>query len=154
MFSIVKLDVFFLIIIILYYFLDLIIFNYVFVEQPVYNKDDFFDTISSNSFNNEQNGRTRYSEQVKIDTEVIPFPCFLWCILNLEIFINMVAYLLLQTFGTFSRYRGGRGGRGPGRGGRGRGGYYGRDYGRDYGRGGYGYNGRGRGRGMSSQGPQ
>ncbi|KAL6190256.1 hypothetical protein ACLB2K_036654 [Fragaria x ananassa] len=95
--------------------------------KPVYNKDDFFDTISSNSFNNEQNGRTRYSEQVKIDTE---------------------------TFGTFSRYRGGRGGRGPGRGGRGRGGYYGRDYGRDYGRGGYGYNGRGRGRGMSSQGPQ
>ncbi|XP_024193901.1 protein decapping 5 isoform X2 [Rosa chinensis] len=94
--------------------------------KPVYNKDDFFDTISSNSFNNEQNGRTRYSEQIKIDTE---------------------------TFGTFSRYRGGRGGRGPGRGGRGRGGYYGRDYGRDYGRG-YGYVGRGRGRGMSSQGPQ
>ncbi|XP_050372640.1 protein decapping 5 isoform X2 [Argentina anserina] len=94
-----------------------------FDAKPVYNKDDFFDTISSNSFNNEQNGRTRYSEQVKIDTE---------------------------TFGTFSRYRGGRGGRGPGRGGRGRGGYYGRDYGR----GGYGYVGRGRGRGMSSQGPQ
>ncbi|KAK9934835.1 hypothetical protein M0R45_021964 [Rubus argutus] len=86
--------------------------------KPVYNKDDFFDTISSNSFNNEQNGRTRYSEQIKIDTE---------------------------TFGTFTRYRGGRGGRG----GRGRGGYYGRDYGR-----GYGYVGRGRGRGMSSQGPQ
>lgn len=44
------------------------------MQQPVYNKDDFFDTISSNSFNNEQNGRTRYSEQIKIDTEVIsPF---------------------------------------------------------------------------------
>lgn len=121
------------------------------MQQPVYNKDDFFDTISSNSFNNEQNGRTRYSEQIKIDTEVI-FPSFFVVvvrILNLEIFINMVAYLLLQTFGTFTRYRGGRGGRGPGRGGRGRGGYYGRDYGR-----GYGYVGRGRGRGMSSQGPQ
>lgn len=45
------------------------------MQQPVYNKDDFFDTISSNSFNNEQNGRTRYSEQIKIDTEVI-FPLF------------------------------------------------------------------------------
>lgn len=45
---------------------------------------------------------------------------------------------LLQTFGEFSRYRGGgRGGRGSYRGGRSRGGGY-------YGRGGYGYGGRGR----------
>ncbi|KAM0983661.1 hypothetical protein PS2_010932 [Malus domestica] len=87
--------------------------------KPVYNKDDFFDTISCNSTSHDQNGRTRYSEQIKIDTE---------------------------TFGAFSRYRGGRGGRGPGRGGRGRGGYYGRGYG-----GGGGYVPRGRGRAMPTR---
>ncbi|MED6132770.1 hypothetical protein PIB30_021897 [Stylosanthes scabra] len=59
-------------------------------------------------------GRVRYSEQIKIDTE---------------------------TFGDFSRHRGGWGGRGE----RSRGGgYYGRGYG-------YGYAGRGRGRGMSNR---
>ncbi|KAI9116227.1 hypothetical protein K1719_013157 [Acacia pycnantha] len=64
-------------------------------------KDDFFDTLSCNSLDHyPQNGRTRYSEQVKIDTE---------------------------TFGDFVRPRGGRGGRGllRGGGGRSRGGYYG-----------------------------
>ncbi|KAK7309989.1 hypothetical protein RJT34_07166 [Clitoria ternatea] len=71
-----------------------------FEVKAVYNKDDFFDSLSSNVHDSSsQNGRTRYSEQIKIDTE---------------------------TFGDFVRHRGGRGGRGPGRGGRSRGGYYGR----------------------------
>ncbi|KAI3796208.1 hypothetical protein L1987_38874 [Smallanthus sonchifolius] len=73
--------------------------------KPVYSKDDFFDTLSCNSNDNRSNnGRTRFSEQMKLDTE---------------------------TFGEFSRYRGGgRGGRGLYRGGRSRGGgYHGRGYG-------------------------
>ncbi|KAL6958586.1 Protein decapping 5 [Sarracenia purpurea var. burkii] len=88
------------------------------LAKPVYNKDDFFDSLSCNAIDHDSNnGRTRFSEQMKIDTE---------------------------TFGEFSRYRGGRGGRRPGRRGRSRGTYYGR---------GYGYIGRGRGRGMSSRAP-
>ncbi|KAL1564912.1 protein decapping 5-like isoform X1 [Salvia divinorum] len=59
--------------------------------KPIYNKDDFFDSLSSNALNNDRNhGRTRYSEQIKLDTE---------------------------TFGEYSRYRVGRGGRGQYRGG-------------------------------------
>ncbi|KAL8161097.1 hypothetical protein V2J09_012586 [Rumex salicifolius] len=68
--------------------------------QPVYKKDDFFDTLTSNSFDNgSRNGRNRFSEQTRFDNE---------------------------QQGNFSRYRGGQGGRGPGYGGYQRGGYYGR----------------------------
>ncbi|KAF5192947.1 decapping [Thalictrum thalictroides] len=72
-------------------------------NKPVYVKDDFFDTLSCNALDHaSRGGRTRFSEQRKIDTE---------------------------TFGDFPRQWGGRGGRGPGRGGRSRGPYYGRGYG-------------------------
>lgn len=73
-----------------------------FGTKHVYVKDDFFDTLSCNANNQTNNGRIKFSEQLKIDTE---------------------------TFGNFPRnrpaYRGGRGVRG----GRGRGSYYGRGYG-------------------------
>ncbi|KAH7650977.1 protein LSM14 protein [Dioscorea alata] len=72
--------------------------------KPGYVKDDFFDSLSCNTLDRGQrNGRTKFSEQLKIDTE---------------------------TFGDFQRHRlnrgGGRGFRG---GGRSRGSYYGRGYG-------------------------
>ncbi|GMH27183.1 hypothetical protein Nepgr_029026 [Nepenthes gracilis] len=84
--------------------------------KPVYKKDDFFDSLSCNFLGNgSRNGRFRFSEQMRIDTE---------------------------TFGDLSSHRGGRGGRGPGRGGRSRGGFYGRGYGYGYC---HSYVGRGRG---------
>ncbi|KMZ73053.1 Protein decapping 5 [Zostera marina] len=72
--------------------------------KPVYVKDDFFDTLSCNSLGT-GNERTKYSEQMKLDTE---------------------------TFGEFPRHHPNRGGRGY-RGGRTRGFYYGRGGGGGYG---------------------
>ncbi|KAL5225934.1 hypothetical protein ABZP36_012573 [Zizania latifolia] len=72
--------------------------------KPMYVKGDFFDSLSCNTFDNGGgNGRIKFSEQRKIDTE---------------------------TFGDSARHRpmGMRGGRGPRGGPRGRG-YYGRGYG-------------------------
>ncbi|OAY77709.1 Protein decapping 5 [Ananas comosus] len=89
--------------------------------KPVYVKDDFFDSLSCGSMDRgARNGRTRFSEQLRIDTE---------------------------TFGDFPRHRpmrggGGRGYRGGG-GGRAQGFYGRRGYG--YMGRGYGYMGRGRG---------
>ncbi|PKU77042.1 Protein decapping 5 [Dendrobium catenatum] len=37
--------------------------------KPVYVKDDFFDTLSRNTNDQTSNGRIKYSEQLKIDTE-------------------------------------------------------------------------------------
>ncbi|ONK81364.1 uncharacterized protein A4U43_C01F28260 [Asparagus officinalis] len=73
--------------------------------KPVYVKDDFFDTLSSNTLDRDSQGRRmKFSEQMKIDTE---------------------------TFGDFPRHRPHRGGGGRGfrGGGRARGSYYGRGYG-------------------------
>ncbi|KAJ6795770.1 protein decapping 5-like isoform X1 [Iris pallida] len=81
-----------------------------FDAKPVYVKDDFFDTISCNTLDRggRNRGSTRFSEQLKIDTE---------------------------TFGDFPRHRGSRGGGRGFRGGRARGSYYGRGYGYGGGRG-------------------
>lgn len=124
--------------------------------QPVYNKDDFFDSLSSNALdNNDPNhGRTRYSEQMKLDTEVRPrFSCDS-CNTSLKSVAGLFHFIFksTQTFGDFSRYRGGRGSRGPGRGGgRFHGSYHGRGYGGYGGYSGYGYGGRGRGRGAQNR---
>ncbi|CAL5399553.1 unnamed protein product [Camellia sinensis] len=41
-----------------------------FEMKPNYNKDDFFDSLSCNALDHDSNnGRTRFSEQMKIDTE-------------------------------------------------------------------------------------
>ncbi|KAE8022126.1 hypothetical protein FH972_007956 [Carpinus fangiana] len=83
--------------------------------KPVYVKDDFFDSLSCDALDREsRNGRTKFSDQLRKDSE---------------------------TFGYLPRPWGGRG---PYRGGRSRGGYYGRGYGYGYvGRGrGHSYQGR------------
>lgn len=84
--------------------------------KPVYVKDDFFDSLSCDALDRgSRNGRTKFSEQLRKDSE---------------------------TFGYLPRQWGNRGGRGAGWGGRSRGGYYGRGYG-NAGRGrGYNYSSR------------
>jgi protein LSM14 len=84
--------------------------------KPVYVKDDFFDSLSCDALDRgSRNGRTKFSEQLRKDSE---------------------------TFGYLPRQWGNRGGRGAGWGGQSRGGYYGRGYG-NAGRGrGYNYSSR------------
>jgi protein LSM14 len=48
-------------------------------EKPVYVKDDFFDSLSCNTIDNGgRNGRVKFSEQRKIDTEVLTETLNLW----------------------------------------------------------------------------
>ncbi|XP_022731306.1 protein decapping 5-like isoform X2 [Durio zibethinus] len=71
--------------------------------KPVYVKDEFFDSLSCNTFDREpKQGRSKFSEQKKLDVE---------------------------TFGGFRINHGGHGDRGIGRGGWSRGSRYGRGYG-------------------------
>jgi hypothetical protein len=45
------------------------------VLQPVYVKDDFFDSLSCDALDREsRNGRTKFSEQLRKDSEVF-LPC-------------------------------------------------------------------------------
>ncbi|XP_007036409.2 PREDICTED: protein decapping 5 [Theobroma cacao] len=70
--------------------------------KPVYVKDEFFDSLSSNTFDHKpKKGRSKFSEQKKLDAE---------------------------TFGGFHINRGGHGGRRAGHGGWSRGSRYGRGY--------------------------
>lgn len=69
--------------------------------QPAYSKDEFFDTISCNSLNRGQrNAQYRFSERMKLDTEVW---LFLWIYYNLymhcyEISFEIIYSLFYLTF--------------------------------------------------------
>lgn len=113
--------------------------------QPVYVKDDFFDSLSSGTFGRGgPNGRGRPSERRRVDTEVHEPPLF-YLYSRVSVVTALLIVIGVQTFGEFPRhrqpYRGGaRGYRG---GGRSRGSYYGgRGYG-NTGMGGYGNTGTG-----------
>ncbi|KAL1810464.1 hypothetical protein ACET3Z_027454 [Daucus carota] len=94
--------------------------------KPVYVKDDFFDSLSSNTTGGSHRGRSIFSEEKKLNTE---------------------------TFGNSARHRVGHGGRGYGRSGYGfdRGGHGFDRRGHGLGRDGYGYNRVGGGYGHGGQ---
>lgn len=51
-------------------------YNVVFCLHPAYHKDDFFDAISCNSIGyGDRNGQNRFSDGVRLDSEVMPIPC-------------------------------------------------------------------------------
>lgn len=63
---------------------------YFLLLQPVYVKDDFFDSLSCDSLGGgSRNGRTRFSEQMRRDTEVLYsialFKCFYVCMHGVKI---------------------------------------------------------------------
>jgi protein LSM14 len=85
-------------------------------SQPVYNKDDFFDTMSSEATEKQESGnRNRFHEQRRTDAMTFGF----------DAVTQSHAAQRAATAGRGDGGRGGRGGREGGRGGRG-----GRDSGR------------------------
>lgn len=77
---------------------------FILLKQPLYNKDDFFDTLSCNALDHDfQNGRTRFSEQLKIDTEVIHI--YIHRFLTFEKFVDSTycgcLFNLCRLLGTF-----------------------------------------------------
>lgn len=63
--------------------------------QPVYVKDDFFDSLSCHAFDNgPRNGRAKFSEQMKVDVEVMIQDSSCFCLLQMALLLLL--YKLCQ----------------------------------------------------------
>lgn len=72
----------------------------VFLLQPAYNKNEFFDTISCNSLERgSRNGHNRFSGPNKFDAEVLSRVVFLVCFLRQTSLTVSCLCLFLQTSG-------------------------------------------------------